>query len=229
VWSALVVATLGSTADAYAAEPPPQRRLSTEEIEAWLEGPSGAPADDTLLDAEAPPPPPRSHGFTVESGIGALGHLGDLKKISPVSPWFHLKLGYEPFSWLMAFVETDLVFSNTSYARPPPNPRTYRLYSGGFGLRGTLRPWERFGLYVEASAGGARVSEDVLSVYGYREAAELNPYFGGRAGLEWYPVNPHLAASLHGGVRSFDQGLGRERGNDPSLAWVSGLSLRYTF
>lgn len=207
------------------------RPLSTEEIETWLETEPGEP-DLTEADeetSEAPPPQPRRHGFTVESGLGALGHLGPLRNISPVSPWFHLKLGFEPFPWLLVFVETDLVFSTTGYASPPPGPRTYRLYGGGAGLRGTLRALERLGVYLEASLGGARVSEDVLSVYGYREATELQPYFGARLGLEWYPLNPHLAAGLHGGLRSFDRGLNRERSTETALCWVSGVALRYTF
>lgn len=210
---------------------PERRPLSPREIEQWLDAPSpgDAPRDTPLDDAEAPPPRPRRHGITVESGVGALGHLGPLKHVSPTAPWFHLKLGFEPFSWLLLFAETDLSFATTRYANPPPQPRAYRLYGVGGGLRGTVPLSERFGVYVEGSLGAARVSEDVLEVYGYRDATEFQPYFGGRLGVDWYPVNPHLAISLHGGIRSYDQGLGRDRSSEPALAWVSGIAPRYTF
>jgi hypothetical protein len=222
---------LCSAAPAYAETEPERRQLTPREIESWLEAPSGPKTQEDASedDAEAPPPPPRRHGLTVESGIGALGHLGPLKNISPVSPWFHLKIGFEPFPWLLAFGETDLVFSSTEYAHPPPEPRTYRLYGGGGGLRVTIRVGERLGVYGEGSAGLARVSEDVLEVYGYRSAADFHPYFGGRLGLEWYPVNPHLAIGVFGGLRSYASGLARERSTESALCWLSGVGLRYTF
>ncbi|HET9932401.1 MAG TPA: hypothetical protein VFQ35_16970, partial [Polyangiaceae bacterium] len=118
---------------AVAADAGGERTLSTEEVEAWLARPSGAPNQDTLAPSaeEAPPPPPRKHGFTIETGVGALTHLGPLSHVSPTAPWFHLQVGYEPFRWLMVFAEGDLSFANTSYAAQPPPTRTYRLY--GFG------------------------------------------------------------------------------------------------
>lgn len=222
---------LGSS-PALAAENAEERRdLSADELETWLsERPGEAAGDESRLAAdEAPPPRPRRQGLAVEAGLGALGHIGPLRNVSPVSPWFHLKLGFEPFRWLLVFVETDLIFSSTAYANPPPGPRTYRLYGGGGGVRGTWRPWEAFGLSAEASLGGARVSEDTLALYGYRNADELHPYFGGGLGLELYPVNPHLAAVLHGKVRSYDRGLNRSQSDEPALAWLSGVALRYTF
>ena len=155
-----------------------RRALSANELEAWLsEPPEGASeGEPRLTDAEAPPPRPRRQGFVVEAGLGALGHIGPLRNVSPVSPWFHLKLGFEPFRWLLVFLETDLIFSSTAYANPPPGPRTYRLYGGGGGVRGTAHWGEAVGVYAEASLGGARVSEDILALYGYRNAAELHPY-----------------------------------------------------
>jgi hypothetical protein len=213
------------------ADPPPERPLTTNEIEAWLERPSTAPPVDEATPGpeEAPPSPPRKHGITVESGVGAMGHLGPLSHITPTSPWFHLKLGVEPWRFLMLFAETDLSFSNTSYGHPPPPARSYRMYGFGGGLRGTLGFSEHFGGYLEASAGIAEASADVLEVYGYLHATEWSPYFGGQLGLDWYPVNPHLAVSLHGGVRSYQAGLRRERSNELALLALGGIALRYTF
>lgn len=227
----IVLPALAGARRAHAEEPPAERALTTNEIEAWLDRSSSAPPVDNATPGpeEAPPPPPRKHGVTVESSVGAMSHLGPLSHITPTSPWFHLKVGFEPWRWLLAFAETDLTFSNTSYAHPPPPARTYRLYGFGGGVRGTLAFSERFGAYVEGSGGLAETSADVLEIYGYRKATKWSPYFGGQLGLDWYPVNPHLALSLHGGVRSYQSGLRRERSNEMALLALGGLALRYTF
>lgn len=222
---------MSASASATAA-PAETRRLSTHEVERWLEQPSGAPAepvDPGARELDVPPPPPRHHGVTVESGVAALGHLGPLKHVSPVAPSFWLKLGFEPLSFLLVFGEASLSIANTGYAQPPPAPRTYRLYDFGAGARLTLPFAEVFGAFVEGSAGLSRVSEDVLAVYGYRQAHDYNLYFGGRLGLEWYPANPHLALGLGGGLRSYGAGLGRERSNEPALAWSAGPAIAYRF
>lgn len=208
-----------------------ERSLSADEIGRWLDRPSVEPTTDQPTPApdEAPPAAPRRHGVLLEAGIGAVAHMGPLEHVTPVSPRFHLQLGYEPLSFLAVFAEADLAFSSTAYARNPPPPRSYELYGFGGGLRATAHFVRRFGGYLEASAGVARVSDDVLEVYGFRHSTEFSLYFGGQAGLEWYPTNPHLAVALHGGVRSYDQGLGQERSDQIALAVLSGLSLRYTF
>jgi hypothetical protein len=189
---------------AHAAEAaPPERQLTPEEIDAWLDSRAmpksqverGADSDSD----EAPPPPPRKHGFVLESSIGVLGQIGHLKNISPAAPWFGLRFGYEPLRWLMVFAEGDLAVANTAYAHPPPPPRSYAFWNVGAGARVTLKPTDRFGVYLQASLGGGRVTEDVLELYGYQHAEELGFYQGGELGLEWYQVNPHLALALHGG------------------------------
>lgn len=210
-----------------------RRNLTTGEIETWLERPSGEqlkPGDLGVDEAvEAPPPPPRHHGIFVESGIGAFGHLGPLKNISPVSPAFSLKLGFEPLSFFLIFGEAELSIANTSYATLPPPSRTYRLYNFGGGGRLTIPLAEILGVFVEGSFGLSRISEDVLAVYGYLDANQLNPYLGARVGVEWYPTNPHLAFGLGGGVRSYNAGLKRQRSSDPALAWSVGPTIAYRF
>jgi hypothetical protein len=209
------------------------RQMTQGEIEHWLSTDQTEQSQADLAapeeEEEAPPLPPRPHGFVVETGIGALGHLGPLKNISPVSPWFHLQFGFEPLSFLMLFAESDLVFSNTSYANPPPQPRAYTMYGFGGGLRITVKPTDRFGIYVQGSAGGARVDEDVLFAYGYQKADRWGLYFGGDLGLEWYQVSRHLALAIHGGVKDYNAFLKRQLSNQTALAWTGGASLRYVF
>jgi len=210
---------------------PEERKITTQEVEHWLDSPSGAPgapADEAADAAEAPPPAPRHHGFVIESGIGVLGHLGPMKNVSPAHPQLRLKAGIEPLDWLLLFGEAEIAFGNTSYAHPPPPPRTYALYSFGGGARVTLAPTDIVGFYLEGSLGTATASEDVLQIYGFSHADELNSYAGAALGIDWYQVNPHLALALHGGVRYYG-GFDRERDTASPLAWLSGVSLRYTF
>jgi hypothetical protein len=217
---------------ARAAEEPRERTITPTEVESWLDS-NGNPKPEADTGAEeeplAPPPPPRHRGFVVESSIGALGQIGDMRHISPVAPWFRLQFGFEPLRFLMVFAEGDLVLSNTGYAHPPPPPRTYALWGFGAGLRGTVKASERVGLYLQASAGGAEVNTDVLGLYGYPDANELHLYLAGELGVEWYQVSPHLALAVHGGVRDYTATFRRDQSTGPPLAWVSGVALRYTF
>jgi hypothetical protein len=218
---------------AFAVEATPQeRQLTPEEIDAWLDsramprsqGDHGA--DDDL---EAPPPPPRKKGFVLESSIGVMGQVGHLKHITPNAPWFGLRFGFEPLRWLMVFVESDLFVASTSYAHPPPSPRSFAFWNGGAGFRLTVRPVDYIGVYLQGSLGAGRATEDVLELYGYQHAEELGMYQSAELGLEWYQINPHLALALHGGVRNYPRVLKRDRDSQPPMTWLSGVGLRYTF
>jgi hypothetical protein len=213
-------------------EEPERRTMTQQEIEAWLDArnvPGSRDVDAVEEQPEAPPPPPRAQGFVLQGSVGALGHLGPLKNVSPTAPWFHLLFGFEPLSFLMAFVEGDVAFASTSYANPPPEPRSYAFYGFGGGLRLTLHPTDRVGVYAQGSVGFSSISEDVLHVYGYEDADSLNLYYGGMLGVEWYQVNPHYALALHGGVRNYDAGMARDVGGGAAIAWIGGASIRYAF
>ncbi|MEP7049856.1 MAG: hypothetical protein ABJB12_05860 [Pseudomonadota bacterium] len=213
-----------------AAEGPKERAISTTEVVSWLDAKEQAASDEGAAgDDLVPPLPPRHQGFVVESSVGAFGQVGAMKNISPIAPWFHVQFGYEPLRFLMVFAEGDLMISNTSYAHPPPEPRTYSLWGFGAGLRGTVKAFDRLGLYLQASLGGAEVSNDVLGLYGYTNADAFNLYLAGELGVEWYQVSPHFALALHGGLRDYTATFKREQSGQPPLAWVSGVSLRYTF
>ena len=119
--------------------------------------------------------------------------------------------------------------ANTAYARQPPPPRSFAFFSFGGGVRLTLKPTDRFGVYLQGSLGGGAATEDVLEIYGYQHADELGMYQSAQLGLEWYQVNPHLALALHGGVRNYPRTLKRDRDSQPPLGWLSAAALRYTF
>jgi len=224
-----VLASLLCARGALAAEPK-ERAITPGEVESWLDSKGEPSADAGAVDTDAPPPPPPRHkGFVVESTIGAFGQMGEMRHTSPLAPWFRLQFGFEPLSWLMVFAEGDLVLSSTGYSNPPPPPRSYALYGFGAGLRGTVKPTDRVGIYLQGSLGEAEVSADVLSIYGYPDANKLNLYVGGELGVEWYQVNPHFALAAHGGVRDYTATFKRQLSSQPPLAWVSGLALRYTF
>lgn len=228
-----LAALLSCGGRASAAEATPrERQLTPEEIDAWLDSrampksQTDSSGDDT---SDAPPPPPRKRGFVLESSVGVMGQMGHLKNITPSAPWFGLRFGYEPLSWLMVFAESDLFIGSTSYAHPPPPPRSFVFYSFGAGFRLMLKPTARFGMYLQGSLGGGRATEDVLEIYGYQHAEELGLYQSAELGFEWYQINPHLALAIHGGVRNYPRTLKRERDSQPPMTWLSGLALRYTF
>lgn len=228
VLGGLVATLLPSIAGAAEAR---ERPITTGEIEGWLEAEPGKPAvDQGPPDSVEPLPAPREHGLVLESGIGFSSPLGELAHLTPTAPRLELRVGYEFLEFLMPFVEADLSFASTAYASEPPPPRSYWHYGGGAGLRLTLPVGDLFGLFAQASLGLARVSEqNVLSIYGFPDADEFNLYYGGALGFEWYQVNPHLALAAHAGLRSYGQGLTRERGGETPLALLGSLHLRYAF
>jgi hypothetical protein len=232
VGAAVCAGALALPLAAQAAEAAPlERQLTPEDIDAWLDSRAmpKSQTDRSGDDEGAPPPPPRKQGFVLESSVGVVGQIGHLKHIAPNAPWFGLRLGYEPLKWLMVFVDADLMVGNSAYAHPPPPPRSFAFYNFGGGVRLTVRPIDRFGIYLQGSLGGGAVTEDVLEIYGYQHAEELGMYQGAEAGLEWYQVNPHLGLALHGGVRNYPRALKRDRDTQPPMTWLSGLALRYTF
>jgi hypothetical protein len=235
LWAALaggLSALCGGQVAQAAEAQPKERQLTPEEIDAWLdsramprsEGDHGGDAD-----LDAPPPPPRKRGFVLESSIGVMGQLGHLKNIIPNAPWFGLRFGYEPLRWLMVFAESDLFVASTSYAHQPPPPRSFAFWNVGGGFRLTVKPTDRFGVYLQGSLGGGRATEDVLELYGYQHAEELGFYQSAELGFEWYQINPHLALALHGGARNYPRTLKRERDSQPPMTWLSAAGLRYTF
>jgi len=214
---------------ASAAEPPAQQAMTDASLETWLaNNPAEADTKPQSAELEAPPPPPRRHGVVIEGSVGALGHLGDMKHISPTAPWFRLQVGYEIFDWLLAFGQGDVALANTEYAHRPPDKRTYALFGFGAGGRASWQPLAALGFYLQGEAGLGSVSEDVLSSYGYPNAAQLRPYFGGTLGVEWFQINPHYALAAYGGARDYVQSFERTYGSNPPIVWISGLALRYT-
>jgi hypothetical protein len=227
---AVSLSTLGVTLRVAAEEEPENRQMTQTEIESWLDSEDDGSQDvsDTGPAPEAPPPPPRDHGFVIQSSVGGIGHLGPLREVSPTSPEFRLTLGYEFLDWFMLLGQTGLVLSSTRYANPPPGPRSYAYYSFGGGLRFTFGIAEDFALYLQGELGAGRANDDVLINHGYLDSTTLSLYYGGRVGFEWYQVNPHLALGLDAGVTNY-VGLERELSTSPPLALQSAVSIKYTF
>jgi hypothetical protein len=207
----------------------PDSDLTQTELDSWLDAePVAADTGVSHAELDAPLPAPRARGLVVEGSVGALGHLGDMQNVSPVSPWFRLQLGYELFDWLMLFGEGDVALSNTSFAQRPPEKRSYALFGGGLGARLAWQPLDAIGLYLQGDAGLSSVDQDVLATYGYSDADRLRPYVGAGLGVEWFQVSPHYALSVYGGARDYLQNFERVNGTRPPLAWLSGLAIRYT-
>jgi hypothetical protein len=99
----------------------------------------------------------------------------------------------------------------------------------GGGVRLTVKPTDRVGVFLQGSLGGGRATDDVLELYGYQHAEELGFYQSAELGLEWYQIDPHLALAVHGGTRNYPRVLKRELGSQPPMTWLSAAGLRYTF
>lgn len=189
--------------------------------------------DSTLptAPAEAPPPRPRKKGIVLEQTAGVLGFGGQFRHVAPPGFWLHMQLGYEVFSWLMAFASGELAFSSTDVSQDASHSMSFPMYGFGGGLRGTFHVTERFAFFVQGEAGAltAYVPHDSLEILGYRDAESLNAQFGGRVGLEWYQIDRHLALTAQGGARDatgFAKVVGQ---SDIGLMWDAALGLRYTF
>jgi hypothetical protein len=203
----------------------PQQEYDAAAVSAALAETPGSRTEKPWNPTDVPPPPPRKKGFVLEADLGAMGFLGKLNTVSPTASRLHLQFGYEPFRWLMAFAEGELLFTSTRYS--PPS-RGYSMYGFGGGLRLTVPVSSRVSLYAQGDAGLMRASSDVLHSYGFVDAENFNVYFGGGAGVEWYQINPHYALALNGGAR-MTPGLVRSASNDTALAWLASGAIRYTF
>jgi hypothetical protein len=200
-----------------------------EQLEAWLSTTPATADVSTPTAPEAPPPPPRRRGFAVETTMGVMGQLGALKHVTNNMPWFRAAFGWEPAKWIMLLAQGDVAFGSTELANPPPDPRGFALFGLSAAARFGFAPSPRIGLFVQGEFGVAKVTNDVLTTYGFRDANALGPYFGGVLGFEWYQVSPHLALVVHAGVRSYGQILDRAIGGDSALAWLGSGGLKYTF
>jgi hypothetical protein len=212
-----------------AAPPEPSR----EQVEAYLDShalpksPHQTGVDLGTYE-EVPPLPPRHHGLVVEASPGALFPLGALRHVSPPSPWLQVDIGYELWTWLLLLAQADFTVASTSYAAEPPPPRTFGQYAFGVGARAQFPFSEHFAAHAQLELGLSEVTEDVLRVYGFRDANELGLYYGGRLGLEWLQANPHLALGAQATLRSYSN-LTRTNYDDAPLGLIGALSLRYAF
>ena len=210
---------------------PKQGPPTKEEIEAWLDAramPGARDVEAVETPPEAPPPPPPHRGLVVESSIGALGHVGDLKDVSPPGARVGALVGYEIFDWVMILVTADVAFHNTSFGSRPPEPRGYALYGGAGGCASRCDPPRTSASSCRAPS-VPRAPAKMCSQRTVPRGTSHEPYFGASLGLEWYQVNPHLALALQGGVRNYREGLTRQRASSGALAWHSALALRYAF
>jgi hypothetical protein len=223
-------AALGAgPAGSRAAESPTSAQLTDENVDAWLRlEPEQVDASDDA-DLAAPELPPRRHGVVIEGSAGALGHLGNMREVSPAAPWFRLQLGYELFDWLLLFGQGDVAFSSTSFAQRPPDKRSYALFGFGAGARLSWQAFSAVGFYLQADGGLASVDEDVLATYGYPDADRLRPFVGAAVGVDWFQLSPHYALSISGGARDYFQNFERVYGTRPPIAWLGGVAIRYTF
>lgn len=192
---------------------------------------SSSQAADSPDGSGEPKMRPRSKGFVLDAHVGALGFLGSFRRLATTAPWLHVQFGYEPFRWLLLFGEGELAFTDTTVGQDASKVRAFPIFGFGAGARATWHVTERVGLFAQPSLGAmkADVPDQALAIVGFRNAESLQPYFGGRIGVEWYQMNRHLALSVMGGARSAS-GFARDgKNNDGPYLWDASGGLRYTF
>ncbi|MBX3206496.1 MAG: hypothetical protein KF764_15585 [Labilithrix sp.] len=225
--AALLFSTSLATADE--AAPPAGEAPVTAQVD--LTRDTKPAAAEELAPTEAPPAAPYKKTLVLDATVGAIGFLGEFRKISPPGPWMHLQLGYELLKWLMVFGEGELAFTDTSNSQAPPRTRAFPMFGFGGGARFTLRFTDRFGAYAQGSVGmmKADIATNALGLLGFREAESLGVYLGGRLGVEWYQVNRHFALGLNAGIRTAQGFAKLGAGTDSPLALDGGAALRYAF
>jgi hypothetical protein len=224
--SAAFTASLLLASFAGADEPPPP----TDAAQVDLTKDTHPVAEGDVVAPEAPPPAPYKKTLVIDSSVGALGFLGKFGHVAPTAPWLHTQIGYEFFRWLMVYGEGELAFSDTSKQEQQPDTRTFTMFGFGGGARLSVRPTERFGLYLQGGLGAlkADIPVNALGILGYKDAESLGLYFGGRLGVEWFQVDRHFAIGANVGLR-LAEGFAKSGGGDTPLAIDGGASLRYAF
>jgi hypothetical protein len=166
----------------------------------------------------------------LESTAGVLGFAGQLRHVSPPGFWLHTQLGYEITDYLMVFGEGELAYTDTSVSQDPSHAIAFPIWGFGGGLRVTIHPTTRFAFFVQGEGGAltAHVPHGALTIVGFKNAESLGAQVGGRAGLEWHMVDPHMALVAQGGARDAT-GFAKRQGADLPLLWDGAVGLRYTF
>ena len=143
-------------------------------------------------------------------------------------------LGYEFFGWLTLLAESELAFTDTSESQDPSNARAFPIWGFGGGIRFSARLAQRLAGFVEGDAGAlaAAVPHNALTKLGFRAAESPGWALGGRLGLVWYQVDPHLALTLQTGSRAalgFSRVAASGNSGDVPLMWDVAVGLRYAF
>jgi hypothetical protein len=140
-------------------------------------------------------------------------------------------IGYELLRWLAVLVESELAFTDTSESQDPSNARAFPIWGLGGGLRFGASLTSRLGGFIEGHVGAmaAAVPHNTLGNLGFGAAESPGAVIGGRLGVEWYQVDPHLALSIQAGTRAASSFSTRIASGDVPLMWDVTGGLRYTF
>jgi hypothetical protein len=144
-------------------------------------------------------------------------------------------LGYEFLRWLSLLAESELAFTDTSQSQDPSHSRAFPIWGISGGLRFTARLGApRLAGFVEGDVGAlaAAVPHNALTSLGFRAAETLGLAVGGRLGLAWYQVDPHLALTAQAGNRAalgFSRVAAAGNSGDVPLMWDVAAGLRYAF
>ena len=190
--------------------------------------------DPTRLDVERLPPEAirvtrdlYAHGFFVEAQLGGLGFVNGIGDIVDGGPWAVLSFGYEILDWLHVLVSAEGSMHNTS-APPPPARQAFAILGGSASLRLQGNFTEAFAMWLSAQFAVLAAMTDVLSLYGYQDAADMGIAYGGEVGADWHFRARHHSIGLVAGVRHYPS-LESVLGDGPALGIHGSAYLRYVF
>jgi len=188
---------------------------------------SEAPSPD-----EAPPPRPRRRGLLLESALGMLAFAGQFRHVAPPAYLMRTTLGVELLRWLTVLTESELAYTDTSESQDPSHSRAFPIWGLGGGVRLSVPFGLRLAGSIEGDVGAlsAAVPHNTLGNLGFRAAESLGADVGGRLGVDWYQVDPHLALLIRSGARA---ALGfsatSQAAADLPLMWDVVAGVRYVF
>lgn len=190
--------------------------------------------DPTRLDVERLPPEAirvtrdlYAHGFFVEAQLGGMGIVNGVGDIIDGGPWAVLSFGLEILDWLHVLLSAEGSMHNTN-APAPPAPTAFEIVGGSASVRLQANFTEAFAMWLSGQFAVLVATTDVLSLYGYQDAANIGIAYGGEVGVDWHFRARHHSIGILGGVRHYPS-LESIVGDGPALGIHGSAYLRYVF
>jgi hypothetical protein len=189
--------------------------------------------DATRLDVERLPPEAiritrdlYAHGFFLEGAVGGRGWIGGIGRLSSPGPYASIGFGVEIFDWLFVRAVGELEIHETS-APAPPDTAAFEILSALGEVKLQVSPTPELGLWLAGLVGVSAGFNDLLVLYGMRNATTVGLAWGGDLGVDAHFHSRHYSIGVLGGVRGAPNFDGE--GGEIALGVHGAAYLRYVF